>query len=281
MSPGKPRWIGFDVDECLGSFMPLWPYVDFLLERIPKHKREPLLNEMVKRISDANTAGRIWVFRPGLDSLLMDLQTALDKHQIMGCFLLSNNASKPLIEAVRRMLNYRIQRLTGNPTNLFAIGWHRTAPSRKGDETKNWGLIQRSLHHAKLPKLLDKADLLFFDDIDHVLRGEIQHYAKVPPYVYVTPHSNVFRVLQSLFTEQEVPKHLQDAAVKQGDLFEQQDHRDRFYKFVSPPGGLDTSLFRRSVQSFLRGSIGFQTRRISHSQHKKRKQTRKSIWKGY
>lgn len=234
---------------------------------------------MVKRISDANTAGRIWVFRPGLDSLLLDLQSAFDKGHIEGCFLLSNNASKPLIEAVRRILNYRIQRLSGKQTNLFSIGWHRTAPSRKGDETKNWTLIRRSLHHAKLPNLLDKADLLFFDDIDHVLRGEIQHYVKVPPYVYVTPHSNVFRVLQSLFTELEIPKHLLDAAVKQGDIFEQQDHRDRFYKFVSPPGGLDTSLFRKSLQNFLRGNSDSKTRRISH--HKKRKHTRKSIWKRY
>jgi hypothetical protein len=279
MNPGTPRWVGFDVDECLGSFMPLWPYVDFLLERIPRQNKEPLFQEMVRRISDANTAGRIWIFRSGLDPLLMDLYTAFQKHQIVGCFLLSNNASKSLIEMVRRMLNYRIQKLTGQSTHLFVTGWHRSAPSRRGDETKNFTLIQRSLHHAKLPKLLDRADLLFFDDIDHVLQGEIQHYVKVPPYVYVTPHMNVFRVLQSLFTEYEVPKHLLEEAIKQGDLFEQQDHKDRFYKFVSPPGNLDTSVFRKGFQAFLRGTLGdSKTRRI---QSKKRKQTRKSIWKRY
>jgi hypothetical protein len=278
-TPSKSRWVGFDVDECLGSFMPLWPYVDFLAERIPKDKKETLLDEIVKRISDANAAGRIWIFRPGLDALLMDLFTAFQKHQITGCFLLSNNASKSLIEAVRRMLNYRIRKLTGQESNMFVTGWHRSAPSRRGDETKNFTLIQRSLHHAKLPKLLNRTDLLFFDDIDHVLQGEIQHYVKVPPYVFVTPHMNVFRVLQSLFTEQEVPKHLLDEAIKQGDLFEQQDHKDRFYKFVSPPGNLDTSHFRKGFQAFLRGTLSdSKTRRISP---KKRKQTRKSLWKRY
>jgi hypothetical protein len=276
MHPGS-RWVGFDVDECLGSFMPLWPYVDYLFGRLPKQTQLAILPDMLKRLSDANTSGRIWVFRPGMDALLRDLSVAFEAGQIAGCFLLSNNASHRLIQFVRHLLNYRVERLVGTSVPLFAAGWHRTAPSRRGDETKNWTLIQRSLVSHRIPKMVDKQDLLFFDDIDHVLRGEIPHYVKVPPYVYVTPHSNVYRVLQSLFSHHDIPASLQQEAIRQGDLFEAQDHKDRFYKFVSPPSGMDTSVFRTALQRFLRGDSFAKTRKVEQ----RRRKTMKRLWNHY
>ena len=51
-SPG-PRWVGFDMDECLGSFMSLWPFTDVL----PKHAKmsadtkEEYLNAIARKLA--------------------------------------------------------------------------------------------------------------------------------------------------------------------------------------------------------------------------------------
>lgn len=242
------RWVGFDMDECLGSFMPLWAYVDFLMKKLPKDKHESFQLDIAKRISDVNGV-RTWLFRPELDKLLIKLEQAYKERKIIGCFILSNNASERLVNTVRMALNYRIERLTGNRDAFFHVGWHRTAKCRGGKETKEFKGIQACLRSAHLPPLNDPDDLLFFDDLEHVLKKEIFHYVQVPPYYHVTPHKRVFEILQSIFTSYGISSETLKEVTDLADKMEADDLRTDREISLDPP----TEKSRSEMSVFLEG----------------------------
>jgi hypothetical protein len=272
------RWVGFDVDECLGSFMPLWSYVQYL----PNAKADAMLTQIAQRLSDVNS---LWLFRPGLDSILAALLQAQKGGKITGCFLLSNNASARLIECIRRYLNDRAWKITtrlysaterpGNAKTLFWYGWHRTAACRNRSEVKSWETIQHCLKSVHAPLPTSHRDVLFFDDMSHKLQQEIPHYIQVPPYENVTPHALVFREIKGLFQNEGIPTR---DVYEDGESYERQNESPTTLR---PPKQDDSHLFLEGIQQFLEDSPSIggnrkKTRRTS----KKGKLTRRQNLKG-
>lgn len=250
MHPGKRvRWAGFDMDECIGSLMPVWPYCDYMLDHVPQQKRYSFLQEIATRLAAANAASRIWIIRPELDAVLKRLSEAQQRGEIVGCFILSNNASLRLVETVRLMLNIRVTKLTHNRNPLFLVGWHRTAPCRLRRTTKSWDMIQHCLKASGYPQITSKRDLLFYDDLSHLLQKEIPHYIQVPPYYYVTPHKRIHDVLQSMFAEFDLREPAVTATIREADGMEKQEIlSDRELMQVPPPAES-----KREMDVFLAG----------------------------
>ena len=249
-NPGKRvRWVGFDMDECIGSLMSVWPYCDYMLDHVPRQKRYEFLQEIATRLANANAASRIWIIRPDLDVVLKRLCEAQQRGEIVGCFILSNNASLRLVETVRLMLNIRAAKLSSQRQPLFLVGWHRTAPCRLRRTTKSWDMIQHCLKASGYPQISSKRDLLFYDDLGHILQKEIPHYIQVPPYYYVTPHKRIYDVLQSLFSEFDLRDHSVAATVREADGMEKQEiHSDKDLMHTPPP--LES---KREMDVFLSG----------------------------
>ena len=254
-TPGKRvRWVGFDMDECIGSLMPVWPYCDYLLDHLQRDRRYAFLEELANRLVAANAASRIWVLRPELDIILRRLVEAKQAGEIVGCFILSNNASLRLVEVARLMMNARARKLTGNQSPLFLVGWHRTAPCRLRRTTKSWDMIQHCLKASGYPQASSKRDLLFYDDLAHILGQEIPHYVQVPPYFYVTPHKRIYDAIQSLIADFDIPDKSVASAIREGDGMERQEViGDREMSLTPPPtdSKKDIDIFINGLEAFL------------------------------
>ena len=181
------RWVGFDMDECLGSFMSLWAFCELIPKYIAPSERSAFLNALADRVLNSS---RLWVFRPGLDPLWRALAEAQSRGQIVGCFILSNNGSADLVELLRRMLNMKARthaRTPGGAMPLFLAAWNRYSSCRGGRRIKEFDQIQRCLASEGLPTMSRVQDLLFYDDLEHVLQRQIPHYVRVRPYFNSTP----------------------------------------------------------------------------------------------
>lgn len=279
-NPGKRvRWVGFDMDECIGSLMSVWPYCDYMLEHVPKEKRYAFLQEIAARLANANTASRIWIIRPELDAVLKRLGEAQQRREIVGCFILSNNASLRLVETVRLMMNIRTAKLTHSQRPLFLVGWHRTAPCRLRRTTKSWDMIQHCLKASGYPQITTRRDLLFYDDLSHVLQKEIPHYIQVPPYYYTTPHKRIHDVLQSLFAEFDLREPAITATIREADGMEKQEILSDRELVQSPPpteSKKEMDVFLTGLEGFLQDGAPSPTRSTSSSPTpRKRGHTRK------
>ncbi len=242
------------MDECIGSLMPLWAYFDFMIAHTSRSVRTELFKDMAKKISDGNTASRIWIMRPELDKVLIPLAQAQKEGDIYGCFILSNNGSAFLVQAAIEIMNYRAKQLTSTPYDLFVTGWYRNSPCRNNSMSKDFNTIQNCLRYEKLPTLQSTKHLLFYDDLNHQLSNEILNYIQVPPYYYVTPTYLIFDTLQSILHKYNINDKIINKTREQAILLEENDIRtDKDLIFNPPPESakMDINIFVNGLMNFL------------------------------
>lgn len=189
----RSRWVGFDMDECIGSVMPLYHFV----ENAASARVKEIL---VQHVLVAELSGETWLFRPALLQMLSVLWIAYLEKQIAGCFILSNNASDALIAFVCEVLNAYIEqtlRLSARP-HVFVFGAGLHHPVRDGSEKKDVRCIAQLLEAHGFTTMPLRKDILFYDDMRHVLQTEIPHYVQVRPYIHYTPYARLRAVLRPL-----------------------------------------------------------------------------------
>jgi hypothetical protein len=186
----RVRWVGFDMDECIGSVMPLFPFVT----EVPS-------NILMELIYTSERKGKTWLIRPAMLSVLERLYEAFETKKITGAFVFSNNDSEPLVEFIANYLNYcmwRMFQVTRVPANVFQMAVCRSTPARRGyGMVKNFAVIQKCLARAGLPEC-SKDNLMFFDDLEHELQSEIPHYVRVPAYLFQTEINQMLEALEPL-----------------------------------------------------------------------------------
>ncbi len=254
----QSRWVGFDMDECLGSFMPIWALCELIPQQYPMSpdRKQQYLTALAKALASNR---RLWIIRPGLDTVLEMLVAAKQRRQIAGCFILTNNGSPELTEVVRQAMNFR----AGIP-DLFRVGWHRYTPCRKKTGSilvKNLDCIARCLHASGLPPIQRTSDVLFFDDFaDHELASEIPHYVTVPAYNYYTPVALVMNDMRSIL--QGFPRDIVDYVRSQAEQYEARDLKtETALRVHSPPANMGAGEFVEGVRRFLAGSKTTRTTR--------------------
>ena len=180
------RWVGFDMDECIGSVMPLFYFVESMD-----------LADML-RVADAlivsEERGATWLIRPALREILLLLGRTYFAKQIQGAFILSNNSSELLVNFIAVLLNRWIRHLfqLAEDPLVFVMGISASSSVRLalGEEmtyVKSFDVVQHCLGSYGFPPCSSPSDLLFFDDQPHVLAGEIPHYCRVRAYHNQTP----------------------------------------------------------------------------------------------
>jgi hypothetical protein len=257
------------MDECLGSFMSLWPFTDALPAyiKMTADTKRTYLNDIAKRLA-FNT--NVWLFRPDLDPLLAALVQAKESGQITGCFILTNNGSLEIAEVVRRILNLRAAALkTGTPrtphtslasqpkSELFVVSWHRAAPCRKRHGlAKSIECVQDCLAATGLPTLTRIQDLLFFDDYpDHVLAKQIPHYVTVDPYINYTPLSLVYKELRGIVGNLGIEKAVVDAVLEKGHSLEEKDiKKEKLNVYPPSPSKAERIFLVEKFAEFLQSS---------------------------
>jgi hypothetical protein len=262
-APSGPRWVGFDMDECLGSFMPLWPFCDKIHEYVDMGENvNAYLSAIAKRLAFSD---RVWLLRPDLDPLLAALVQAKQTGKITGCFILTNNGSEYITEVVRKMLNYRAQALISGTTstlnssfNLFSIFWTRKSPCRKkhGIFVKSIKCIQDCLATVGLPTINRINDLLFYDDSDHALAKEIPHYSKVKAYNHYTPVNLVFLEIKGVMQRFGIDQRTLDSIFKFAEALEDKDLKENRELIPRPPSSSEKHEYSlvREFAHFLQGS---------------------------
>jgi hypothetical protein len=181
------------MDECIGSVMPLYHFV----ENAASARVKEIL---VQHVLVAELSGETWLFRPALLQMLSVLWIAYLEKQIAGCFILSNNASDALIAFVCEVLNAYIEqtlRLSARP-HVFVFGAGLHHPVRDGSEKKDVRCIAQLLEAHGFTTMPLRKDILFYDDMRHVLQTEIPHYVQVRPYIHYTPYARLRAVLRPL-----------------------------------------------------------------------------------
>jgi hypothetical protein len=138
-------------------------------------------------------------------------------------------------------------------------------------------MIQHCLKASGYPQITSKRDLLFYDDLSHILQKEISHYIQVPPYYYVTPHKRIHDVLQSLFAEFDLKEPAVTATIREADGMEKQEIlSDRELMQVPPPNDSkrEMDVFLAGLEDFLQDGVPSPPR-SQPSSPRKRGHTRK------
>jgi len=188
------RWIGFDMDECVGSVMPLFHFVETIEIADMRQAADQLIT--------SEEAGHTWLIRPAMKQVLALLGRAYLGRQIQGAFILSNNSSELLVNFLAMLFNRWIQRIFQRSEEplLFVMGISASTPVRLAlgadmRYIKDFRTVQHCLAAHRFPVCSSPDDLLFFDDQSHVLEGEIPHYCRVRAYHNQTP---IWRIREAL-----------------------------------------------------------------------------------
>lgn len=193
------RYIGFDMDECIGNVHPLHPFTNEFLTRNPADK--VFVEKVVQAYTTCERTRRIGFIRSGIIPVMKAVYEAYKAGKITGAFVFSNNDNHSLVEFIRRVMECIVQQeyRLKEPPGMFKMAISFQSPER-GPPTaiKDWAAITRSLSHHHLPLPTSHSDLLFFDDKKHVLTGQIPHYTVVPAYHYESEYSEFARCVQSL-----------------------------------------------------------------------------------
>lgn len=225
------KWIGFDMDECLGTLYPLYAYCEELMNLLQDDfTRNSLYIDIIDILSEQifiHKNHNLWIFRPNFDIVLDMLIEAYKNQQITGCFILSNNGSSSLVSTAQLLLNTAVAKKTGNLiTNLFHEAWSAKASCRKNSFVKSWNVTQSCLKSANLPTMENpKTDLLFFDDKLHpLLKKELgSHFIQVSPYFNYTPYQNVFSILKPLFDKHNISNDQRQHLKTYAEAIEKED----------------------------------------------------------
>ena len=137
------------------------------------------------------------------------------------------------------------------------MGVWAAAPWRPSGLAKNILGIQNSLAAHKLPVVGSPAGLLFFDDMDHDLRDEIEHYTRVSAYHNYTPIRNVIAALEPMRAA--IGDDAWTRICRRAASAHAADLRDPINGYIShPPTATETrkdcALFRKAIKDFLRGN---------------------------
>jgi hypothetical protein len=267
------RWVGFDMDECIGSVMPLSEFIHEL--------RDDNFLQFLDEIYESEITGRTWLFRPAIVKVLRQLWSAYKRGAIQGAFIFSNNGSEHLVKTVMALLNHFIQRIFSldYQVEVFQMGVHYGASCRRGfGDIKSYEVIQHCLTEHKLPLCTSPEHLLFFDDLEHVLQSQIPHYVRVPAYFNHTDVSVLADTLMSFGQTQEGWDDLVETAVKT----QQRELKEKGNLYVLSPQDPDSVaddevMFRKAFHDFLgTGKFSRINRKtVRHSPGKTRKMRRR------
>lgn len=196
------RWVGFDMDECIGSVMPLYEYIENLQYCVKTQKeRDELWLALAKALYESERSGKTWLLRPAMMNALLTVYNAWQTRKIKGAFVYSNNGSANLVRFISFWMNVCIQQLFGlrDIPDIFQMAIWSSAPCRQRyGMVKSFESIQACLLAHNLPECSSVNDLLFFDDMSHVLESQIKHYVKVPPYFNHTPAMLLIEALSTI-----------------------------------------------------------------------------------
>ncbi len=254
----KVRWIGFDMDECIGSVMPLY---SFLLGGM-KHGKTPRDKLLItRRIADAiiesEIIGLTWLVRPVMLDVLRRIYRAYKRRAIEGAFIYSNNGSPELVEFMMYLCNAFMWRLFSDKSRpwIFCACMHHGSPLRpKGSLVKNFAEIRNCLTAYGKPLPTSTEDLLFFDDLKHVLADEIPNYVQVPAYIN---HTSVHTLVEVLgFLENIVGSTEWEKIVAQAIKNQEEDMKAHDNIYVMKPQDssgrtADAAVFLNALDRFL------------------------------
>ena len=222
------RWVGFDMDECIGSVMPLFYFVESID-----------IADMIRAadvLIDSEESGSTWLIRPAMKEVLRLLGGAYFAKQIQGAFLLSNNGSELLVNFIAVLFNRWIRRifLLSEEPMMFVMGVSasssvRLALGAEMSYVKSFDVVQHCLGSYGFPPCSSPSDLLFFDDQPHVLAGEIPHYCRVRAYHNQTP---VWRVQKALGMF--VPESVATVAAEAAHQADERDAIHRIARLTAP-----------------------------------------------
>lgn len=272
------RWIGFDMDECIGSLMPLYTFVTelpaFYREAKPDAPPDEALNLLIQTLVRSELTKKTWLIRPALISTLNILYEAWITRKIQGAFIYSNNGSGRLVRFVASFLNGFIATIfKGKSSQLFQMAISLTTPCRTlGSTDKTFKDIQTCLQAHGLPRVSSSSDLLFFDDLEHVLAGEITHYVKVRPY---TNFTNMFTLLEVMEVFKQIVGREAFLAVREEAAWSEMvnwEERGNTY-ILDPPTSAerrqDIAMFRDAFSRFFRSAQSGGGRTLRQRRHKR------------
>ena len=267
-----PKWVGFDMDECIGSVMPLYAFVSGL-----ENKHIP---DLLRALYKCERRLTTWLIRPAIYDALRMLYRAWQRGAVAGAFIFSNNGSQSLVTFISAYLNSWMASTFDDPSavRIFQMAVYRGSPLRSPHSLiKSYKEIQGALTLQGLPLLNGPQDLLFFDDLDHVLMEEIPNYVKVRPYMNLCPLDNVIKGLTEFGT-----KIGADEWKKRVDRARSYEKTDRGPEYLTTPptvemNSADRTVFQNAFRRFLGAAVTGGRRRYSrrNRDHAVRKNTRK------
>lgn len=252
-----PKWVGFDMDECIGSVMPLYAFVKYL----PNGKAIDVLKSSLYASEQMK---KTWLLRPVIYDALEMLYKAYKSGEIYGAFIFSNNGSQKLVNFIAEFLNYCMAQQFSDYTRplIFQMAVCRYSPTRPpGSLEKSYSEVQRALAGNGLPLLDSERDLLFFDDMAHVLTSEIRNYVQVRAYMNRCPLETVIAALsdcEAVVGSDDWAKILAKAR------YYEKDSNDEVYISTPPIVGqsiMDKYMFSTAFRRFLGRGGGAKTRR--------------------
>jgi len=189
----RVRWVGFDMDECIGEVMPLW---------FPVHHIDGTLDW--EHFVESELGLKTHVLNPVFMVVLESIYARYTNKEIEGAFIFSNNGSQELVETLVKVGNIIVQQLydLDAPPPMFKVGFSAASPCRAGfvdrKYEKSFEIIQHCLGASGLRPCSSVEDLLFFDDQVHVLKGELgSHYCQVKPYKSISPTQIILSTLMN------------------------------------------------------------------------------------
>jgi hypothetical protein len=179
------KWVGFDMDECVGVTHYLYPFAHEFLKRDTSKFMHTSLTALAKSEMRRHTG----YIRPALFPVLEEVYKQWKSGQIAGAFMYSNNSSHALVDMIHQLLNTIIglQQSLPHPPSVLQMAVSGQTPERPSSFVKDWAGVVACLKSNGLTPPTSKNDLLFYDDMPHVLERQISHYCRVPKYTYVTP----------------------------------------------------------------------------------------------
>jgi hypothetical protein len=206
------RWVGFDMDECIGNVMPLW---------FPVHNIHDTLDW--ERFVERELKTKTWLLNPVFIIVLGTLYTRYTMKELEGAFIFSNNGSQELVEILVHVINLLVQKLheLDAPPSFCKVGFSAASPCRAGfgkerKYEKSFEIIQHCLSASGLRPCSSVKDLLFFDDQVHVLKRDIgAHYCQVTAYTRVCSSRNV---LESLVNYEMVDYEMEEIATTHTEM---------------------------------------------------------------
>ena len=242
-----PKWVGFDMDECIGSVMPLYAFVSELTAGVPR-------DTMKHALYASERMRTTWLIRPAMYYACELLYTTFKQGGIYGAFIFSNNSSQKLVDFIAEYLNgWMARRFSDyNRPQIFKMAVCRGSPLRPhGSLEKSVMEIQRSLAGSGLPMLENYTDLMFFDDMVHVLAGEIPNYVQVKPYVNCCPLDRV--VLALAECEKTVGAEKWESILTKARSYDTEDRQEGCSKIPPYEKDIlaDRHMFLNAFRSFL------------------------------